>query len=112
MLGTLHDCNDITTYTVTTVSMPTDTTSDSTMTTLNLTATSIHTTLNANLSHHAYYVLAGLGGGILVIIFCIITVCICFALQLARRKRQVLTLTEENVFTIEDDEQPQQQHGM
>ena len=94
--------------------MITDSTSDST-TTLNkiTTVTSIYTTLiNANPSHQAYYVLAGLGGGILVFIFCIITVCICFALQLARRKRQVLTLTEENVYTMEDSEQQQQQHGI
>ena len=88
--------------------MPTNNSSDSdlTTTTLNIIATSTYVTLNANPSHQAFYVL-----GILVFTFCIITVCICFFLQLVRRKRQVLTFTEKNVYTMEDSEQPQQQHG-
>ena len=112
--GTLldYDCA-ITTFTARTISMLTDSISDSTMTNLNLIATSIHTTFNTNPSHQAIHVLAGLGGGILVFIFCIITVCICFCLRLARRKRQVLTFTAENVYSMDDGEQPQQEqmHG-
>ena len=105
-------------YTVTTTSMPTDPLiSDSTTTTLNMIVTSIYTTQNANNLYtnlDGFYVLAGLGAGILVFTFCIIAVCICLCLQLARRKRQLLTLTAENVYTMDDGEQPQQQqmHGM
>ena len=61
------------------------------------------------------YVLAGLGGGILILTILVITVCtIFFCLQLAKRKRQMLTLTVDldpphNVYTLEEDEQP---HGI
>ena len=91
--------------------------SDSTTTTLNTIVTSIYTTQNANNLYtnlDGFYVLAGLGAGILVFTaFCIITVCIYFGLQLTRRKRQLLTFTAENVYTMDDGEQPQQQqmHG-
>ena len=58
------------------------------------------------------YVLAGLGGGILILTFCIITVGICFCLQLTRRKRKGFSAsTADNVYTMEDNEQPQQQNG-
>ena len=57
------------------------------------------------------YVLAGLGGGILILTLCIITVCIYFCLRLARRKRQVFTFTADNVYSMEDHELPQQQNG-
>ena len=87
----------------TTVTMPINNSSDSdlTTTTLNIIATSTYVTLNANPSHQVFYVLGGLGGGILVFTFCIIMVCICFFLQLARRKRLMLKFTAENVYTME-----------
>ena len=90
--------------------------SDSTTTTLNMIVTSIYTTLNANNLYtnlDGFYVLAGLGAGILISTFCIIAVCICSCLQLARRKRQLLTFTAENVHTMDDGKQPQQEqmHG-
>ena len=91
-----YDCA-ITTFTARTISMPTDSISDSTMTNLNLIATSIHTAFNTNPSHQAIHVLGGLGGGILVFIFCIMTVCIYFCLRLARRKRQVLKYSNKCV---------------
>ena len=60
----------------------------------------------------AFYMLGGLGGGILTLTFCIITVCICFCLRLARRKRKEFSAsTVDNVDTMEDNEQPQQQNG-
>ena len=100
-------CN-ITTV-ATTVATHTDSTSDSTTITPNVTVTSKYTSLNNTTSDttaklETFYVLAGLGGAILVFIFCIITMCICVCLWLARRKRQVLTFTA-------DGEQPQQQNG-
>ena len=57
------------------------------------------------------YVLAGLGGGILILTISVITMCIYFCLRLAKGKRQVITLTTappHNVYTMEDDhdEQP------
>jgi hypothetical protein len=59
------------------------------------------------------YVLAGLGGGILILTILVITMCtIYFCVWLPKRKRQLLTLTAappHNVYTMEDDEQP---HGM
>lgn len=58
-----------------------------------------------------FYVLAGLGGGILVLTLCVIIMCICVCLWLAKRKRQGLTFTTDNVYTIEDDGQPLQQSG-
>ena len=60
-----------------------------------------------------FYMLAGLGGGILILTFCIIIMCICFCLHiptvpLGRKKRQMLTFTADNV---EDDEHSWQQNG-
>ena len=109
--GTLYDYTkiDITTTTVTTVTTPTDSTSDSTNTTLNITVTV--TSIYDNTFDATFYVLAGLGGGSLVLTFCIITMCTCICLWLARRKRQVLIFTADNVYTVEDGEQPQQQNG-
>ena len=112
--GTLYGFTECDITSVTTIVTPTDSLSDLT-TTLNIIVTSIYTTLNVNPLHtdpEGIYVLAGLGGGILVLMFCIIMLCVCFCLRLARRKRQVLTFTAENVYTMEDNEQPQQQHGM
>ena len=57
------------------------------------------------------YVLAGLGGGILILIIMVTTMCtIHFCLRLAKRKRQTLTVAPDpphNVYTMEEDEQPQ-----
>ena len=110
--GTLHDFTNCNITTVTMVSLPTDSASDSTTTTQNIIVTSIYTTLNANPLHQAFYVLAGLGGGILVLTFCTITMCIYFCPRLTKRKRQVLAFTADNVYTMEVDEQSQQQHGI
>ncbi len=58
------------------------------------------------------YVLAGLGGGILILAILVVTMCtIYFFVWLPKRKRQLLTLTAappHNVYTMEEDEQP---HG-
>ena len=114
--GTLYNYTkfDITTTTVTTVTTPTDSTSDSTNITLNINVkvTSIYND-NTVTFDTPFYVMAGLGGGILILTFCIIIVCICFCLhvRLGRRKRQMLTITADNVYTMEGDEQPWQQNG-
>ena len=58
-----------------------------------------------------FYVLAGLGGGILILTILVITMCIYLCLRLVKRKRHTLTITvapdpPHNVYTMEDDEQP------
>ena len=114
--GTLNDYtkSDITTTTVTKFIVPIHSRSDSTTTTLNInvTVTSIYND-NTVTFDTAFYVLAGLGGAILILTFCIIIMCICFCLhvRLGRRKRQMLIITADNVYTMEDDEQPWQQNG-
>ena len=71
----------------------------------------LDTDLNDGTDFGAVYSLAGLGGGSLFLTFCIIAMCTCVCLRLARGKRKLLTFTADNVYTMEDDEQPQQQNG-
>ena len=55
------------------------------------------------------YVLAGIGGVILILITLVTIVCIFMCLRLAKRKSYMLTLTAappHNVYTMEDDERP------
>ena len=94
--------------------MPIHSRSDSTTTTLtiNVTVTSIYND-NTVTFDILFYVLAGLGGAILILMFCIIIMCIRFCLHiltvpLGRKKRQMFTFTADNV---EDNEHSWQQSG-
>ena len=75
---------------------------------------SICTTFNESESDNAsgtdsevFYVLAGLGGGILILVFSVATMCMYFGFQLAKRRRQLLVVTA----VPSHDMYTQQHHG-
>ena len=101
----IEECN-----VTTTAAMSTEKTTTSVVPSLHTTTSKPDNNIIDEPMMNFIYVLAGIGGVILILITLVTIVCIFLCLPLAKRKSYMLTLTAappHNVYTMEDDERPQ-----